>query len=268
MAEDFSKDEADESDVSVDAFEVDARSSLKSFFEENSDAVYFSKQLEVINEDHWYHWITNRALLKLVAEGVLRTEMRTLKTNGVIRLLWHKTYRYPRRSAQRVIELVEQYSDPNIGAALGLQGEALILEAFARRQFVMQGREVRSYGGRTWSKSDHDLDFIFTRDGKGYGIEVKNTLRYLDYNEFRTKIEMCRALNIRPVFAVRAMPKSWIYELVRAGGFGLVFRFQLYPWTHKALARKVHQELGLPVDAPRALESGTMTRFVKWHEER
>jgi len=36
MAEDFSGDEADERVVSVDAFEVDARSSLKSSFEENS----------------------------------------------------------------------------------------------------------------------------------------------------------------------------------------------------------------------------------------
>lgn len=40
------------------------------------------------------------------------------------------------------MELVNQYSDPNIGTALGLQGEALILEGFARIEFVMKGRDA------------------------------------------------------------------------------------------------------------------------------
>ena len=67
----------------------------------------------------------------------------------------------------------------------------LVLEGFARSQFVMRGRDARNYGGREWTQTDHDLDFIFERDGRVYGVEVKNTLRYIDYAEFRTKIEMC-----------------------------------------------------------------------------
>jgi hypothetical protein len=267
MSEDFDRDDAQPGATNTDPFEVDARSRLREFFEKESRSVFFSKQLEVINEADWYHWVTNRALLNLIGEGSVRTEVRTMKTMGVIRLLWHKSYRYPRRSAADVVELVEEYSDPNIGAALGLQGEMMVLEAFAREQFVMRGRDVKAYKGRVWSKSDHDLDFIFSKDEQAYGIEVKNTLRYLDYAEFKIKIEICQALGVRPVFAVRMMPKSWIYELGRAGGFALVFRYQLYPWTHKALAKRVSSSLGLPVDAPRALESGTMSRFVKWHEK-
>ncbi len=195
-------------------------------------------------------------------------EIRQLKTGGSIHLMWHRSYRYYHRDATRVVRLVEEYSDPNIGGSLGLQGEALVLEGFARCQFVMRGRDVRSYSGRSWVQTDHDLDFIFERDGRVYGVEVKNTLRYIDYAELRTKIEMCQALGVTPVFAVRMLPKSWIYELIGMGGFALILKYQLYPWAHRDLARRVRTELGLPVDAPRALEDGTMARFLRWHQGR
>ncbi|MBI3049964.1 MAG: hypothetical protein HYY76_16820 [Acidobacteria bacterium] len=249
-----------------DARENQARVALEGFIEGHKESVFFSRQLEVQNEDEWYHWITNRALRELVGRGLLRTEVRGLRTGGSIHLMWHRNHRYYRRDAKRVVQLVEEYSDPNIGGALGLQGEALVLEGFARSQFVMRNRDTRSHGGRTWTQSDHDLDFVFERDDRVYGVEVKNTLRYIDYSEFSTKIEMCRALGIRPVFAVRMLPKSWIHEVIGAGGFALILKHQLYPWAHRDLARRVKMELGLPVDAPRALEGGTMARFLRWHE--
>lgn len=164
-----------------DALEDQARLALQAFIEVHPESVFFSRQLEVQNEDVWYHWITNRALRELAARGFLRTETRQLKSGGSIHLM-------------------------------------------------------------------------------------KNTLRYIEYEEFRTKIELCRTLGITPVFAVRMLPKSWIHELNNAGGFALILKYQLYPWAHRDLARRVRAELGLPVDAPRALEEGTMMRFLRWHE--
>jgi hypothetical protein len=63
------------------------------------------------------------------------------------------------------------------------------------------------------------------------------------------------------------MPKTWINELTEEGGFGLILKYQLYPWTHKDLAKKVSKELGLPVDSPQTLEEGTIARFVRWHKK-
>lgn len=116
-----------------------------------------------------------------------------------------------------------------------------------------------------WTGSGHDIDFIFERDNEAYGVEVKNTLRYMDYEEFGIKIGMCKGLGLKPVFAVRMMPKTWIEEVRRAGGFALIMKYQLYLWAHRELARRVRTELRLPVDAPRALADGTMERFVRWH---
>ena len=87
----------------------------------------------------------------------------------------------------------------------------------------------------------------------------------MKYDELQTKLKMCSALGIKPVFVARMMPKSWIKEIVDAGGFALILKYQLYPVSHRELAKKVKAELGLPIDSPKALEEGTMDRFVRWH---
>jgi hypothetical protein len=245
-----------------------AREVLEGFFEDDPQRVYFSRQIEVLHEAYWYHWITNRALRELVGNGVIRSEARALKNSGPIHLMWHRKYRYFKRDAQRVVDLVEEYANPNISGALGIQGELLVLEGFAQRQFVLRGRHTREFEDRRWEESEHELDFIFERDGVGYGVEVKNMLGYMDHDELELKIRLCGQLGVKPVFVARMLPKSWIKEIVDAGGFALVLKYQLYPVTHLDLARRVNQELGLPVDAPRALAMGTVDRFVRWHEHR
>lgn len=263
----FVEEEGSEDESPPDPQQELARRDLEKHFDNHREEVFFSRQLEVQFEGTYFHWITNRALRQLVEEEVIHRERRKLSTGGSITLQWHRQYRYYKRAASRVVALVEEYADPNIGAALGLHGEAMVLEGFARSQFVMQGRSTREFRGKEWRRTGHDLDFIFERDGVAYGVEVKNTLGYMDYEELEAKVKLCRALHLRPVFVARMLPKSWIHEVGRGGGFVLVLKYQLYPWAHGELARQVATELGLPVDSPRALEDGTMQRFLSWHEK-
>ncbi len=76
-----------------DPVEVSARELLRGVFERNPQRVYFSRQLEVQNEDRYFHWITNRAIRDLEAEGAILTEKRSLISGGTIKLLWHRSYR-------------------------------------------------------------------------------------------------------------------------------------------------------------------------------
>lgn len=250
-----------------DAFEKDARQHLRLFFEQNTRRVFFSRQIEVQNEGRYFHWITNRAIRDLEGEGLVKSEVRKLPRAGNVKLLWHRSFRYYKKEAARVVALVDEYANPNISEYIGLHGEIMVLEAFARFQFVTHGRGMNRFRDRVWMESDHNLDFIFERDGIAYGVEVKNTLGYMDYEEFLLKIKLCAFLNVRPVFVVRMFPKSWMYELIEAGGYGMILGFQLYPWTHKDLARHIGQELGLPIDAPRAINDGTMQKFLRWHDK-
>ena len=260
-------EEFDDESRPPDPSQEDAEKELTDFFDKHRGRVFFSRQIEVQHEDRWFHWITNRALRGLAAGGLIRSQKRALKTGGELTLLWHRSHRYYRRDALKVAELVEEYADPNIGAALGLHGEGMVLEGIAKREFVLKGRNTNEFAGKKWTESAHDFDFIFQRDGIAYGTEVKNTLGYMDHEELKTKIRICGYLGVRPLFVARMLPKPWIKEVVDAGGFALIMKYQLYPWAHKDLAKKVGASFGLPVDAPRALSDGTIERFVRWHEK-
>jgi hypothetical protein len=64
------------------------------------------------------------------------------------------------------------------------------------------------------------------------------------------------------------LPKSWINDVIRQGGYAMILGYQLYPWAHLDLARRVAKELGIPVDAPKALGDGTMEKFLRWHRKK
>jgi hypothetical protein len=122
---DFSYDEPPER--RPDEYVISAHERLKAFFEKNNTRVFFGNQLAVQNEDSFFHWVTYRAIAELIGEGVVRTEARELNFGGEIKLLWHRSHRYYKRDAKKVIALVEEYGSPNIGGALGLHGEQMIL---------------------------------------------------------------------------------------------------------------------------------------------
>lgn len=214
--------------------------------------MYSSRQIEVQFEDRYFHWVTHRALKVLAEEGSIQIEQRRLSYGAPINFAWHRSNRYTRRQIREVQELVEQYSHPDFTAALGNTGELLVSDGFGRFGFVQGGRNVREFNGKRWEKTGHNLDFIFHRDGRTYGVEVKNTLPYIHDKELAAKLDLCEHLGIQPVFVVRQMPKIWIQDVARRGGFTPVLKYHLYPLSHRALAVLVKSSLGLPVDAPRA----------------
>ncbi len=247
-----------------DSEEDKARARLLAHFEDHPQEVFYSRQLEVLFEDEYFHWVTNRALRRLVEEGRIHTETRQLTSGSGIKLLWHRNYRFYKRSADEVFKLVDWYTTAATDGALGMQGEHLVLAAFARQKFILISEEANSYNGQAWPHTNHDLDFIFERDSVGYGIEVKNTLGYLDIAEFLTKIRMSLHIGLKPVFAVRALPRTWTNALIQAGGYAMIMKYQFYPWTHKDVAERISGTLGLPVDTPKRIEQGTMQRFENW----
>lgn len=253
-----------------DKVEIDATEALRRLFEKERERVFYSRQLYVLHEDHFFHWVTGRAVRNLVDEGQIITEARPLRHGGEIHLYWHKSFRYYKRFANSLVALVNEYANPEFGKLLGYTGEMLVFHGFARSGFIMESEhsETRSHGSRRYEETEHNLDFIFKRDGKFYGVEVKNTLTYMEYREFKIKIDMCEELGITPVFVARMLPRTWIHSLNERGGFALIFKWQLYPLSHKSLAERVRSELGIKADSPRTLADSTMKRFVQWHEKR
>lgn len=251
----------------MDSYEEEAHELIEAFFQDNKSHVFYGRQIEIIFEDKFFHWVTNRVLRLLVQQGKILSEIRSFSWGGSITLYWNKAFRYYRREAQKVTELVQRYSEDKIGSSVGHYGELLVVEGFAKIQFMMLGRNVNEYREKKWTGSGHNLDMIVERDGIGYGVEVKNTLGYIENKELESKIDLCRDLGLKPVFAVRMLPKSWIHNIHRSGGFALIFKHLLYPESLDDLALAMKKELRLPVEMPKSLLEGTMRRFEKWHEK-
>lgn len=245
----------------------DAQEAILDLFEQNPDQVFYGRQVEVLLEKDFFHWITTKALNELAGSRTLEAEKLSLDDAGKVSVKFYrlKRNRYWKRQAESKLKLVREYSDHEFSRAVGDHGEMMFDAALPLAGFMPKGKNVREYKGKHWTESGHDLDRIFERDGIAYGVEVKNTLKYIESSELATKLQMCQPLAVRPLFIMRFAPKSYIFDIQRQGGFALIFKWQLYPLGYKRLAQRIREELGLPVDTPRAIEEGTIQRFLTWH---
>lgn len=255
------EDEARARDPVVD----DAKVKLREFFRNEPTEVFYQRQLQIIFEPTYFHWITARALSELVAEGLIASDTEPLPPTGTLTLYRATTHRYWRRQAAEIVDLVTQFSAQPFTQGIGAQGEMLFEAALGGAGFRATGRNARAYGNKTWEDTGHDLDRIFERDGVAYGTEIKNTLPYIPRDELHLKVKMCKHLGLRPLFIVRMAPKSYINDVRLEGGFTLVFKFQLYPFGQKEFADRVRERLRISVDCPVRIADGTVQRFLNWH---
>ena len=166
------------------------KSELIALFASQAESVFYQRQLQVMFEKDYFHWITVRALTELVEEGVITAESLALPGTGNIKLYRANGYRYWKRDADEIVKLVSQFSESSFTYALGAHGEMMFDAALPTGGFMPKGTKVRSYGGVEWTESKHDLDRVFERDGIVYGTEIKNTLSYVDKGELEIKVRM------------------------------------------------------------------------------
>lgn len=248
-----------------DSFVDLAKAELREFFSKESESVFYQRQLQVIFEGKFFHWVTVRALSELVQEEILAAGALPFRETGLITFYRARGYRYWKRDADEVLKLVSRFSESSFTYALGAHGETMFDAALPTVGFMPKGRKVRSYGGREWNETKHDLDRVFERDSIAYGTEIKNTLSYIEKEELEVKVRMCKELGLRPLFIVRYAPKSYVEFVREEGGFTLIFKYQLYPFGQKAFADEVRARLRLPTDSPARIEEGTVHRLLDWH---
>ncbi len=138
---------------------------------------------------------------------------------------------------------------------------------FAEIGFRIIKRKVKEVDDKRWIETNHDLDRLIMRDRVFYGVEIKNQLGYIDQTEFQTKLAMCQYFGVRPMFIARMMPKSYIYQVVQAGGFSMIIGEQCYPLLADKMAKRVRDRLQLPVVSKSKHADPVLSRFEKWHEK-
>src|SRR5579863_3896915 len=91
MTHDYSDDRDFDPDL-VEAEEVrprdrvvdESKEELEEFFKTNSKSVFYQRQVQVIFEGKYFHWITAHALSELAAEGRIASEVLPLLGTGTI----------------------------------------------------------------------------------------------------------------------------------------------------------------------------------------
>ncbi|HZQ75408.1 MAG TPA: hypothetical protein VFB08_21040 [Burkholderiales bacterium] len=237
---------------------------LRSFFSQAPTRLFYSTQIETALERDFFHWIVGRGLLELGNAAELTR--RTMPLQGQsINFYASRKHRYFERQLKTMLALLARIYDPEFTHAIGRQGELMFDAALGRYGFRAEASNTKSWGGKTWMKTNHNLDRIVIRDGVAYGVEIKNTQNYISREELRTKIELCRHLGVKPLFIMRFAPKSYMFEIFKSGGFGLLFEEQMYPLGHTELLKQVRETFGLKVSSPKDVKDGDMQRLLKWH---
>ncbi|WP_395711280.1 hypothetical protein [Reyranella sp.] len=238
---------------------------MELYFPSGVTEVYYGRQLEVWLEKEFFHWITRKALVELREERQIGFSVEETAQHEA-HFYWPRRHRYPRRQIKEIIQLIDEFSEPTFTRAVGHHAELLFDSSLAYTGFRVRSRNVRSWGGKWWSDSNHDLDRVIERDGVAYGVEIKNQLGYIDQTEFGVKLQMCEHLELRPLFVARMMPANYINAVYQAGGFSLIVGDLLYPLMADRLAKQVRDRLKYPVVSVRALPDTALARFTEWHK--
>jgi hypothetical protein len=253
--------------ITPDHYFLSAQKEIRDIYERDRESVYYLRQIQVMFEKKYYHWITSNAITGLFKIGFLK-DVRIQKERGTsTRYFIHKANRYSQRKINNIENIIVEYSQDHITRSCGHRAEDLFCKALAMRGFMPVASKVRKYKEKLWEKTGHDLDFVFTRDGLEYGCEIKNTLGYIEKEELETKIEMCSFFGIKPLFIMRYSPKTYNKMINDNGGFALIFETQIYELSQVELVKKIKNILGLPVICSVAIPEGIIDRFEKWHNK-
>lgn len=100
----------------------EAKDAVLAFLIENRGHIFYERQLTIIFEKQYFHWITVKALLELAARGSILSEVLELAPNVPIRFFRMRTNRYWKRQAAQITKLVKRFSQPDFARGIGMQG--------------------------------------------------------------------------------------------------------------------------------------------------
>ncbi len=237
------------------------------FNEKGEDGIAYTRQLAVIHEDQFFHWITYHAIQYLHEEGFLMRHHRKWGPKKSLDFYYTEQTKYRKRKEDNIFEIVRTLRDNS--HSIGGRGEEVVEMTMGRiRGMNFIGKEVKSYKDREWSKTGEDLDFIYEHNGNGIGIEVKNRLSYPDPSTVQSTIKICKYLGLKPVFIARMIPYPRQKELNKHKGFALRFKQLILPNHLKDLDESIDNYMDLPVHTGLTLPGRSKEIFIENFLER
>ena len=242
---------------------------------------YYSRQIKMHFENKYTDWIVDWMLKELVKENYLKKkkiESYNFYYNG--RLSEKEDEEKIRRKMMKIVKILEKTNTEEINKDLGKHLETLVKNELKAIGFEIISRNTNEYNGIKWKKTSQNLDMIAKHNKSDLviGVECKNTRKIIEKTELKNKIEICKKLQITPVFAVRWI-KPYLDIITEADGYGWMFKTQIYPLGYKKIVGQLYNKLtrpaekkkkgrGFPVSVNGELPEKSCKLFRKWVEEK
>lgn len=161
---------------------------------------------------------------------------------------------------------IRRYSDEKIVKMIGDHLHDLVRAELRAHNFQIEAEgNVKEFEGKEWSESEHSLDIIAKHRTKELtiGVEIKNERYPTSKSEIITKIKMCEAFGIVPVFATRwlEMHRKVIEE---SGGLLWQFKKQFYPRGYEKFVEIIRKRFKIPVQVAGNLPPEAIREIEEW----
>jgi len=229
------------------------------------DSVFYKKQTQILFEEAYPHDVTGKAVNELIDDGFLKMKPVTYGENMHAIFIYRHNVRYTAMAIKMKTKILERFSDDEVNDGVGKYAEILFGHMFKKNQFKIIGRNINTFRGKAWSKSDKNLDFIIEKDGISYGVEIKNRFDYMQQDEFEEKVEMCQFLGLLPVFPIRCPSELHYAQMKDCGGLALKFKTRIFPPGFQGLVTDIWNNFRLPVNIWEEILPSIETVFLNYH---
>lgn len=244
-----------------DSYVQQAVEDLKEWFNDNrEERIGYMRQLAVIFEDDYYHWITYNAIKYLHKQGFLKKDQRKWGKDKSLNIFYTPEIKYKSRKEKKIINIVQTLDENS--REIGDTGEYVVERTLGRMTNMdWVGKETRSYDGKEWTDTDENLDLIYEYNDVGIGIEVKNRLSYPEKQTILNKIKICNHLGLKPVFICRMMPYERQNILNKQDGFGLRFKRLILPNHLTGFENDLRDIMHIPASSDDVLDEKAVKVF-------
>lgn len=223
------------------------------------------REIKVALEDGPFHWVTANAVKKLYQEGRLRRRQRSFANIKGKKASFYYLAELRYTDVVDVIEkklpIIAAYTElsenPNRRQRMGHLAEDFIIPLFEKAGYLVVARDTKFFRGRLWPRrTDLDLIVYGEEENRWYGVQIKNSLDYPEWDDIAELIDICNFLKLVPWLVARICPKDYIWELIQCGGFITLFweRMWLLTEENREIAERIARNTAIKVTTPDKLD--------------
>ena len=232
--------------------------------------VAYDRELRYRLESEFSHDEVGRAIKQLEKEKLIkRTGVRGRRGPGAMPNVFYKLPGTPYSEIGHIMRKKLDLSTfiAGVSREMGRHAELAWWRAFHRNNWTLYpaseceiGRGIREFGGKVASVNN-DIDFVASKNGISYGVEIKNGLMYPD--DLYWKIIVAAELDLIPLIIARWLNPAQVKCIKEVGAVFVVYKEAIYSTTYAPLIQEVRNFLGFPIDARDEIDDEYFRRKIE-----